>query len=93
MAYFANSSEEVLSEQCADCPLGYGWNDPSQKPLFPVEQTPKPCPVALIQLQYNYEQLGNPCLRAAMNCLVSESGICQVRKLLVEERQREQFLG
>jgi len=35
MAYFANGTEgDVLSEQCANCPLGFGWNDPDQKELF-----------------------------------------------------------
>lgn len=58
MAYFSNSSEgEVLDAQCQDCPLGWGWNDPDQQSLFEVERQPRPCPVALVQLTYNYDQI------------------------------------
>ena len=86
MVYFANSSEDTLSEQCADCPLGYGWNDPNQGQLFENEQVPKSCPVALIQLEFNYKQCGIPHLRNAMKMLVDDSGVCKVRALIVECR-------
>ena len=85
MAYFPNgSSGEVLEDQCRDCPLGYGWNDAKQGRLFDDDVTPKPCPVALVQSIYNYDQLkeGNKQLREAMTCLVSDEGECTVRKLL-----------
>ena len=88
MAYFPNSSHDSLEQQCADCPLGYGWNDPDQKTLFDPERLPKPCPVAAIQMQYNYEQVGNKSLRAAMSILVKDRDEkCQVRELLVECRE------
>jgi len=89
MAYFSNASEaDVLDEQCADCPLGYGWNDPAQGKLFDDEPQPKPCPVVLIQMTYNYTQMrkGNEHLRDAMSILISSSGECKVRSLLVECR-------
>ncbi len=55
MAYFVNGSEgETLDAQCADCPLGYGWNDPAQGRFeFEIDREPRPCPVALVQLVYN----------------------------------------
>ena len=58
MAYFANGSEgEVLHAQCADCPLGYGWNDARQGKLFEREPTPRQCPVQLAQMIHNYNQV------------------------------------
>lgn len=38
-----------------------------------------PCPVALIHAIYNYDQIDVPKLREAMNMLVNEEGICQMR--------------
>lgn len=70
MAYFPNGSAgEVLDNQCAECPLGEG-----------------PCPVALVQMMYNYTQVddGQESLRGAMALLVSDDGICQVRKQIME---------
>ncbi len=89
MAQFSNSSEDVLSEQCADCPLGFGWNNPNQHTLFDAERIPKPCPVAFIQLTYNYDQMkdGNKQLKEAVTYLVDDAGVCQVRELLLEARQ------
>lgn len=87
MAYFANSSEDVLTQQCYDCPLGAGWSNPNQKRLFGDERPLRPCPVALVQLQYNYDQIDIPKLRAAMTVLVSDQGECEVRKLLQSVRR------
>jgi len=89
MAYFPNGSTgEVLDEQCADCPLGCGWNDPEQQILFEVEYAPKPCPVAFVQMSYNYDQIdkGQEKLRECLSRLVADNGECQVRKLLLECR-------
>lgn len=91
MAYFANgSSGEAFDAQCEDCPLGYGWHDPCQGDLIEDEREPKPCPIALVQLTYNYDQLkdGNKQLREAMSLLVADDGECQVRKLLAEDCNR-----
>ena len=90
MAYFPNgSSGDVLDIQCADCPLGYGWHDPKQKVLFDADPIPRPCPVALVQFMYNYDQVrpGNEKLREAMNLLIDEKGVCLVRKELAEVRK------
>lgn len=90
MAYFSNGCEgDVLDEQCANCPLGYGWNDPDQTTLFDTEPEPRPCPVALVQLTYNYDQLkkGNERLREAMEMLINADGVCLVRAELVQIRK------
>jgi len=90
VAYFANSSEgDIFDSQCADCPLGYGWNEPTQTLLFDPERVPRPCPVALVQLQFNYDQCDNKKLEDAMNCLVNKVGICQVRQQLLQIRESE----
>ena len=94
MAYFPNgTSREVLDAQCADCPLGYGWNDPRQGELFDPERIPRPCPVLWVQLEYNYKQIINGNrkndLARAMTSLVNEEGVCQVREQLVEIRNEQ----
>jgi hypothetical protein len=92
MAYFSNGSEgEVLEDQCADCPLGYGWNDPAQKHLFDPEKIPLPCPTAFVQFNFNYDQCrpGNDKLRDAMRVLIDDNGECQTRKLLLKIRRDE----
>ncbi len=89
MAYFANGTEgDQLTAQCEDCPLGYGWNDPSQLQLFEFEAEPRPCPIAAVQLIFNYDQIGNDKLTSAMNILVDKNGVCQVRKQLEEIRRQ-----
>lgn len=70
MAYFPNgSSGEVLDRQCWECPLGESA-----------------CPVLAVQMIYNYDQLNNgqEKLREAVTMLVNNDGICQVRKLMLE---------
>lgn len=93
MAYFPNATAaDVLDAQCADCPLGHGWNDRRQGELFDAEREPRPCPVLFVQLEFNYKQLddGNADLRRAMNALINESGECQVRKQLVAIRRESE---
>jgi hypothetical protein len=71
MAYFSNGTEgTVLDNQCAVCPVG--------------RQPDLPCPVFLVQLQYNYEQLGKgqDKLRGAITCLVDERGTCLMKKAI-----------
>ena len=65
MAYFSNGTEgEILYDQCHDCPLGYGWKqDAHQKTLLDLgvpEADPKGCPVFMVQMQYNYDQIRSP---------------------------------
>ena len=38
-------------------------------------------------MQYNYDQIGNDKLKAAMNLLVDDEGICQLRPLLTEKKE------
>jgi len=90
MGYFPNgSSGEVLDEQCANCLLGSGWNDPAQQELFVTDRLLKPCPVAFVQLTYNYKQgdKGNKDLRDAMTLLIDDRGVCQVREQLLKCRK------
>lgn len=71
MAYFPNgSSGTVLDNQCAECPIG--------------RHQDAPCPVLLVQLSYNYDQCrdGNEKLREAMNMLINERGICQMKPVV-----------
>lgn len=42
------------------------------------------CPVMMVQLAHNYDQCDNPKLKEAMNYLVDEKGICQLRPLLLD---------
>jgi hypothetical protein len=71
MAYFSNGTEGiVLDNQCAVCPVG--------------THPDLPCPVLLVQLAYNYEQLGKgqDKLREAITYLVDEQGTCLMKKAL-----------
>ena len=73
MAYFANGSEGmVLDEQCEQCHIDVDM----------------PCPILLLYLEYNYKQVNNPDLRKAMDILVNEQGICQMRLLLDAKMRR-----
>lgn len=69
MAYFSNSSEGMILDE--QCANCVFGKDP--------------CPIALVQMENNYEQKNNPRLRSAMNCLVNEKGLCQM-KALVDKR-------
>lgn len=71
MAYFPNGTAgEVLDEQCQNCLHGV-----SDSIL---------CPVAHIQMIYNYQQLdeGNEDLRAAMGLLIQLDGTCQMKEAM-----------
>ena len=73
MAYFANGSEGmVLNDQCDQCCLDIDM----------------PCPILQVYLEYNYKQVNNPDLRAAMNILVDEKGMCVMRMILDEKIRR-----
>jgi hypothetical protein len=70
MAYFSNSSEGwFFDEQCAEC--------------IHVDETAM-CPVAHVQMMYNYDQCadGQEKLRQVMTILVSDSTGCQVKPLI-----------
>lgn len=77
MAYFPNATAgDILEQQCADCPLGDGIEEES-------------CPILLVQLLYNYDQCDNKKLAEAMNCLINEDGICQMRPLLGSGKRKQ----
>lgn len=68
MAYFANGTEgQILDDQCDRCI--HGMLDSAL------------CPVALVQMTYNYKQLddGNEDLRTAMQTLINKKGECQMK--------------
>ena len=70
MAYFPNGTAgEVLDDQCSECPV----------------DNEAPCPVLLVQTAYNYSQFydgGNARLIEAINLLVNEKGICQMKPII-----------
>lgn len=73
MAYFANGTDgDRLTEQCEKCL--HGMN----KEMM--------CPVVSVQLTYNYAQLdaGKEDLRAAMNMLIDEQGVCRMKAAMKE---------
>jgi hypothetical protein len=74
MAYFPNGQAGLyLDEQCMDCL----HDDPDVG-----------CPIAFIQMEYNYTQLdkGQEQLREALNYLVNEKGDCQLKPLINKEK-------
>lgn len=67
MAYFSNGTEGmILDEQCSECKI----------------PDDAPCPILLVHLLYNYEQVGNDLVRTVLNDLVNESGQCQMKPLI-----------
>lgn len=44
----------------------------------------QPCPIILVQLEYNYDQLneGNEQLQECLNYLVDADGICQMKQCI-----------
>ncbi len=68
MAYFPDgSSRIVFDEQCETC----------------IHEDPGTgCPIAYIQLNHNYDQIGNDNLEAVMDALVDENSVCQMKPLI-----------
>ena len=68
MAYFSNSSEgSVLDEQCLEC-------------FMDIEE---PCPIAYVQMNWNYKQIGNDMAREILNELVEDgSGDCRMKQAM-----------
>jgi len=40
----------------------------------------EPCPIALVQIQYNYDTCQNPKLKELLDCLVKQDGTCEMKK-------------
>ena len=72
MAYFSNGSEGMaLDDQCCDC----------------IENLEgQYCPIHSVQILFNYKQNDNPNLEKAMNMLIDESGICQMKSHIDKRR-------
>lgn len=66
MAYFANGSEGMVFDAECDS-CKYGSC---------------PCPIAMIQLTYNYEAVGNRTATKILNDLITNEGICKIKKFL-----------
>jgi len=68
MAYFANSTEgAILDAQCDQC----------------LHTNPDiGCPIALVQMTFNYSQCDNEELKEAMNMLIDKDGRCNMRPLI-----------
>ena len=66
MAYFANSSDGFnFDEECMNCK--YGGD--------------KGCPIAFVQMEYNYDACNNEVATAILDNLVSNDGKCAMKKL------------
>jgi hypothetical protein len=78
MAYFPNGRAGMyIDEQCAEC----------------IHADPEAgCPIALVQMEFNYEQLndGETRLRRCLNLLVDERGDCQMKPLIDKFYMRKQ---
>jgi hypothetical protein len=69
MAYFSNSTAgDAFDAQCGACPLGAGTGEHG-------------CPVALVQLMFNYDQVGNDVAEKILGILVSDKTLCAVYPL------------
>ena len=70
MAYYSNSSEgDLFDEQCSEC----------------IHADPEVmCPIALVQMEYNYDQLkeGQEKLKAVMEILVDQKKGCQMKPFI-----------
>jgi hypothetical protein len=62
MAYFPNSSTGECFDEQCDN----------------CKYRQKPCPIAAIQMQFNYDQVNNKLATEIMNCLVSNDGKCSM---------------
>lgn len=68
MAFFSKGSDsDVLEKQCVTC----------------IHEDPGTgCPIFYIQFTYNYDQVDNDDLKEAMNSLINEEGLCQMKPLI-----------
>ena len=77
VAYFSNSTDgDYLTQQCETCPAY------KETPEMPEGGA---CPILLVQLLYNYDQLdkGQEKLKDAMTALIDDKGNCRMRPLIV----------
>lgn len=65
MAYFSNGSEGMV------------FDDQCNKCKYGKH----PCPIALVQVNYNYEQVNNKTATDILSSLVNEAGECTMLKM------------
>lgn len=70
MVYFSNGSEGMILDEQC-AECPYGED---------------PCPVYAVQCNSNYDQCDNKKLEEAMNILINEKGICQMRELIASKK-------
>ena len=66
MAYFSNGSE------------GHCFDEQCMRCKYGEE----PCPVAWVQMEYNYEACNNKTARAILDYLVSNNGTCAMYEMM-----------
>ena len=66
MAYFANGTEGMKLDESCDNCILGGT----------------PCPVAAVQMAFNYEAVVNKTATSILNSLIHNDGTCEVQKLL-----------
>ena len=64
MAYFSNSTEGAVFDEQCSC-CRFGQ---------------EPCPIALVQILYNYDACNNKVARAILDDLVKDDGTCLMFK-------------
>ena len=69
MAYFSNSSE------------GEVFDDQCAR----CKYGELPCPIALVQVMYNYDACGNKVATDILNDLVTPDGVCVMRKIFKKD--------
>ncbi|MCP4984921.1 MAG: hypothetical protein GY928_02295 [Colwellia sp.] len=64
MAYFANGSEGMVFD----------------KECASCKYGDKPCPIALVQITYNYDACNNPVASKILDGLINNDGTCEMKK-------------
>ncbi len=82
MAYFANGTEGYNFDE-QDCQCKYGE---------------KPCPIWVVQSEYNYEACNNKTASKILNYLIKDDGTCEMWKMFKDDffkdvNQEELFDG
>ena len=71
MAYFPNGTAgDILIEQCDNCL--HGMNDSVL------------CPIANVQIFFNYDQIDNEHLSKCLSALVRDDGVCLMRSAMLQ---------
>jgi hypothetical protein len=69
VAYFSNATEGEVFD-CSDCQL------------YIHDGEFIPCPIAMLQMTYNYKQVGNEVATEMLSELVRDDGTCTMEELL-----------